>query len=180
MSPVPAGWERAHEDALIDTTIPLFTATDPQYAGMNHAYCRDKIDAGSMFLWRKTGVALGINWDLPNEATTLGIAFAFFRWRPRKGNGLPNEQRFCLCLFLGTTQTNANAILIDLETAVRAFADDQIARNRFYVVKEDGKTYPQRVEDVFNLESARLTSNADWKKEHGWPKRKVWKIDIWN
>jgi hypothetical protein len=175
MSPVPAGWEQAHSDAQIAQTIPLFAATDQQYAKMDYGYCRDKIDSGCMWLWRKTG----IDWTDVNQVKTEGIAFTFLRWRPRNANGTPKEQRLCLCLFLGTDQINANAILNDLETAVRAFADDQIARNRFYVVKEVNVNYPQRVEDVFSAELRRLTPNSDFPKEHGWPARHVWRIVDW-
>jgi hypothetical protein len=175
MSPVPTGWEQAHSDPQIDETIPLFAATDAQYSKMDHGYCRDKIDSGCMWLWRKTG----IDWTHGDTVTSQGIAIAFLRWRPRKLNGTPKEQRLCLCLFLGTNQTNANAILNDLETAVRAFADEQVARNRFYLVKQVNVAYPQRVEDVFTAESARLTPKPNFKKEHGWPARRVWKIDDW-
>ena len=175
MSPVPAGWEQAHTDTLIKETVPLFGTTDAQYDKMDHDYCRNKIDAGSMWLWRNAG----IDWTDASQVTTKGVAIAFWRWRPRNASGTPSEQRICLCLFLGTSQTNAKAILADLETAIRAFADDQVARSRFYVVKEIGATYPKRIEDVFSAESGRLKALADFPAEYGWPARKVWQVVDW-
>lgn len=175
MSPVPQGWEQAHTDRLINQTLPVFGATDQQYEKMDRDYCREKIDAGCMWLWRKDD----IDWD--HQSTTKGIAIAFLRWRPRKIiTGEPKEQRICLCLFLGTEQDDTNAMLADLETAVRAFADDQVARARFYIVKEVNVTYPDRVEAVFNAVSHRLTAKANFRKEYGWPRRHVWKIDDWS
>jgi hypothetical protein len=173
MSPVPAGWEQAHTDKLINQTVPLFGATDAQYKKMDPGYCRDKIDAGSMWLWRKTGIV----WTDVGQVTTKGVAIAFWRWRPRKASGAPKEQRICLCLFLGS---NATAVLADLETAIRAFADDQVARGRFYVVKEDGVTYPKPIEDVFSAESYRLGAEVDFPAEYGWPARKTWPVLDWS
>jgi hypothetical protein len=175
VSPVPAGWEQAHEDAQIAQTVPLFAATDRQYEKMTFDFCRDKIDSKCMWLWRKTG----IDWTNVNQVTSDGIAFAFLHWRPRNGNGTPTEHRFTLCLFLGTNQTNANAILTDLEITVKAFADEQVARNRFYLVKEINGNYPQRVEDVITAILRRLTRKLGFPAEYGWPARHVWKIVDW-
>ena len=177
MCPIPAGWEEAYQDGQINECIPLFLETDSRhYADMDIGYCRDKIDHGCMWLWRRTNV----DWSNVDVVRTNGITLAFHLWRPRYSNGDIIENRYSICLFLGNTLATPTAFLNDLRTAVIGFADDSEGRDRFYIVKTARYRYPARINAVFSAIAARLRSRNDAPAEHGWPERNVWLIADWS
>jgi hypothetical protein len=178
MGSVPNDWHEVVSNDEIAQCVPLFLETDARhYRKMTVDYCREKIDYDCMHLWRKET----IDWDDQSLVVRQGMAMAFHLWRPRYSDDSPLEARWCPCLFLGNQLSTPATIVEEVKTVVRAFADSTSARDRFYIVKAWLHGYPDRIERLFTLPDiqARVEYKGQAPREYGWPRRDVWKINVW-